>query len=42
MTELKEVYLRKGFVAQDYVDIAQEYFVEINTYFKITDCNFKF
>jgi PAS domain S-box-containing protein len=42
MTELKEVYLRKGFVAQDYVDIAHDFFVEINTYFKITDCNIKF
>lgn len=42
MTELKEVYLRKGFVAQDYVDIAQDFFVEINTYFKITDCNIKY
>jgi PAS domain S-box-containing protein len=42
MTELKEIYLRKGSVAQDYIDIAQDFFVEINNYFKITDCNLKF
>ena len=42
MIELKELYLRKGSVVQDYIDIAQDYFVEINSYFKIVDCNLKF
>jgi PAS domain S-box-containing protein len=41
-TNLKELYLRKGTVAQDYLDISQEMFVEINNYFKIVDCNLKF
>jgi len=42
MTDFKELYLRKGSVAQDYIDIAQDIFVEINNYFKIIDCNLKF
>ena len=42
MAGLKELYLRKGSVAQDYVDIANDFFVEINNYFKIMDCNIKF
>lgn len=42
MSDLKEIYLRRGFVAQDYVDISNEIFVEINNYFKIVDCNLKF
>ncbi|MBU4487310.1 MAG: PAS domain-containing sensor histidine kinase [Candidatus Delongbacteria bacterium] len=42
MIDLKELYLRKGSVAQDYIDIAQDFFVEINNYFKIIDCNLKF
>lgn len=40
--DLKELYLRKDSVAQDYIDISQEIFVEINNYFKIVDCNLKF
>jgi len=39
---LKELYLRKSSVAQDYIDIAEDIFVEINSYFKIVDCNLKF
>jgi len=42
MTDLKELYVRKGSVAQDYIDIAQDIYVEINNYFKIIDCNLKF
>lgn len=42
MADLKELYLRKGSVAQDFIDIAQDIFVEINNYFKIIDCNLKF
>ncbi|MBN2789892.1 MAG: PAS domain-containing sensor histidine kinase [Candidatus Delongbacteria bacterium] len=42
MSELKEIYLRRGFVAQDYIDISSEIFVEINNYFKIVDCNLNF
>ena len=40
--DIKELYLRKNSVAQDYIDISSEMFVEINNYFKIVDCNLKF
>ncbi len=42
ITDIKELYLRKGTVAQDYLDISPDMFVEINTYFNIVDCNLKF
>jgi PAS domain S-box-containing protein len=42
MSELKEIYLRRGSVAQDYIDISNDIFVEINNYFKIVDCNLNF
>jgi PAS domain S-box-containing protein len=42
MSDIKEIYLRKGSVAQDYLDVAQDFFVEINNYFKIIDCNLKY
>jgi PAS domain S-box-containing protein len=42
MSELKEIYLRRGNVAQDYIDISSDIFVEINNYFKIVDCNLNF
>ncbi len=40
--DIKELYLRKNSVAQDYIDISPEIFVEINNYFKIVDCNLRF
>ena len=42
MSELKEIYLRRGFVHADYIDISHNIFVEINNYFKIMDCNLEF
>ena len=42
MSELKEIYLRRGSVAQDYIDISNDIYVEIDNYFKIVDCNLKF
>ena len=42
MSVLKEIYLRRGTVAQDYIDISNDIYVEINNYFKIVDCNLNF
>ncbi|MCK5759876.1 MAG: PAS domain-containing sensor histidine kinase [Candidatus Delongbacteria bacterium] len=42
MSKLKEIYLRRGNVVQEYIDISSDIFVEINNYFKIVDCNLSF
>ncbi len=42
MSKLKDIYLRRGHVHEDYIDISNDVFVEINNYYKIVDCNLNF